>query len=140
MKKILFLILLLITTITHYSIAQLPGNRPGVMANVQGLKIAYFTRELNLNKEEAQKFWPDYYDYLDELNAARLEKRDDVIATDEKILSIKKNYLLKFRAILGNNQRAGRVYICEREFGNYIKKELENRQRMKGYRQQFKYR
>jgi len=118
MKKILFLLLVIIT---HYSIAQQPGNRPGPMANVQGLKIAYFTRELNLNKEEAQRFWPVYYDYLDELSAARKERRDE------------------FRTILGSNQRAGRVYICEREFGNYIKKEFENRQRMRGYRQQFKY-
>lgn len=137
MKKILFLLLVIIT---HYSIAQQPGNRPGPMANVQGLKIAYFTRELNLNKEEAQRFWPVYYNYLDELNTARLQRRDDVIASDEKILSIKKNYLFQFRTILGNNQRAGRVYICEREFGNYIKKEFENRQRMRGFRQPFKYR
>jgi hypothetical protein len=138
MKKILFLLLIFIT---QNLIAQPPGNKPGLMANVQGLKIAYFTRELSLNKEEAQRFWPVYYNYLDELTAARKERRDDVIATDEKILSIKKNYLVQFRTVLGNNnQRAGRVYICEREFGNYIKKEFENRQRIKGYRQQYKYR
>jgi hypothetical protein len=137
MKKILFLLLLFITL---YSIAQQPGNRPGLMANVQGLKIAYFTRELNLNREEAQRFWPVYYSYLNELNAARLQRRDDVIASDEKILSIKKNYLFQFRNILGNNQRAGRVYICEREFGNYIKREFENRQRIRGFHQQYKYR
>src|ERR1035437_7843775 len=100
MKKILFLLLLFITL---YSIAQQPGNRPGIMANVQGLKIAYFTRELNLNRDEAQRFWPVYYNYLDELNAARLQRRDDVIASDEKILAIKKNYLYQFRTILGNN-------------------------------------
>lgn len=131
-KKIFFLLLVLIINI---SIAHTQGLRPGLMPNIQGLKIAYFTRELSLSQEEAQKFWPVYYDYTDEVAAVRNEQKNDVISSDEKVLSVKKKYYGQFRSVLGNNgQRAGKVYLCEREFGNYIKKEIENRQRMRAMR------
>ena len=133
MKKY-FLILALLISGTTFS------QQPGGLGNLQGLKIAYMTRQLNLTSDEAQKFWPVYYNYTDEMNDARKSMKDDVIGLDEKLLSLKKKYWGEFKKVLGTDERVNKGFLSEREFGNYIKNELENRQKMKEQRQQNKQR
>lgn len=98
--------------------------------NVQGLKIAYITRELNLTTDEAQKFWPIYYAYFDELKKARQETKDNVLAFDEKILVIKKKYSQEFKKVLGTDERANKVFLTDRNFGAIIRKEMLARQKI----------
>ena len=125
-----------------FSFAQPPngpkGNGPRengpALGNLQGLKIAYITKELKLSSDEAQKFWPVYYNFSDELMNAKRDKKDDVIAFDEKALNIKKKYFSEFKRILGSDDRANKVFLCEREFGSFIKKEVEDRQKQRGAR------
>jgi len=131
MKKHLLILALLISGIAF-------SQQPSGLGNLQGLKIAYMTRQLNLTSDEAQKFWPVYYNYTDEMNEARKSMKDDVIGLDEKLLSLKKKYWGEFKKVLGTDERVNKVFLAEREFGNYIKKELENRQKMKELRQQNK--
>lgn len=114
--------------ITVTSMAQEPTT-PSV--NVQGLKIAYITRELNLTTDEAQKFWPIYFSYFNELKKARTDSKDDVIGFDEKALAIKKRYYGDFKKILGTDERANKVFLVDRNFGAIIKKEIQNRQKVK---------
>ena len=133
MKKY-FLILALLISGTTFS------QQSGGLGNLQGLKIAYMTRQLNLTSDEAQKFWPVYYNYTDEMNDARKSMKDDVIGLDEKLLSLKKKYWGEFKKVLGTDERVNKGFLSEREFGNYIKNELENRQKMKEQRQQNKQR
>ncbi len=133
MKKY-FLILALLISGTTFS------QQPGGLGNLQGLKIAYMTRQLNLTSDEAQKFWPVYYNYTDEMNDARKSMKDDVIGLDEKLLSLKKKYWGEFKKVLGTDERVNKGFLSEREFGSYIKNELENRQKMKEQRQQNKQR
>ena len=122
-----FILILLAITISLVGISQ-----KGKMAqNVQGLKIAYITRELNLTTDEAQKFWPVYYTYFDELKNARQETKDDVIALDEKILVIKKKYNQEFKKVLGTDERANKVFLADRNFGAIIRKEILARQKIK---------
>ena len=133
MKKNLLIIMLLISGFTF-------SQQSGGLGNLQGLKIAYMTRQLNLTSDEAQKFWPIYYNYTDEMNDARKSMKDDVIGLDENMLSLKKKYWAEFKKVLGTDERVNKGFLAEREFGNYIKKELEDRQRMKETRQQNKQR
>lgn len=100
-------------------------------ANVQGLKIAYITKELNLTSDEAQKFWPVYYTYFDELKKARIETKDDVLVFEEKMLGIKKKYSIEFKKILGTDERANKVFLADRNFGAIIRKEIQNRQKLR---------
>jgi len=109
--------------------AQAPNK--GIMANVQGLKIAYITRQLNLTTDEAQKFWPLYYNFFDELKDARQKNKDDVIAFDEASLNIKKKYFSEFKQVLGSDERANKVFLVERNFGVVLKKELEKRRALR---------
>ncbi len=132
MKKNVLILFLVISVSTYAQ--QQPNNSPS--PNLQGLKIAYMTKELNLSSEDAQKFWPVYFSYTDEIAVCRKENKDDVILFDERSLAIRKKYVVEFKTALGTESRANKVFVAEREFGNFIKKELENRQKMKAAKQQ----
>ena len=95
-------------------------------AKLQGLKIEFITKYLKLITEEAA-FWPLYYDYNEDIRKARLESPDDVIATDEKILNIRKKYQSEFKKILISEERVAKIFTIDREFNNLLKAELEKR-------------
>ena len=63
--------------------------------NVKALEIAFITKELDLNPDEAQKFWPVYNQYSKEINEAH-KNNPDVIPREEKILNIRKKYQEQF--------------------------------------------
>src|SRR5262245_25579731 len=92
MKKYL-LIILMFLGVAGVSVAQEEGDKEG--GRVEALKIAYLTKKLNLSTEEAQKFWPVYNKYMDEIRKTRQEARQNnqgVINTEEKLLNIRKKY------------------------------------------------
>lgn len=99
--------------------------------NIQGLKIAFITRYLSLTTEEAQKFWPIYYDYSDKVRALRNESKDDELAFEEKLLNERKKFKVEMKKILGTEERANKSLSIDREFNNVLKKELEVRRLMR---------
>lgn len=128
MRKYLLIVLLMINSLVF-------SQQPTGLGNLQGLKIAYMTRQLNLSSDEAQKFWPVYYNYTDKMNDARKEMKEDVIGLDEKLLALKKKYFAEFKKVLGTDERVNKGFLAEREFGNFIKSELEKRQKLREQRQ-----
>ena len=100
---------------------------------LQAYKIAFLTKKLNLTPEEAQKFWPIYNKYEEELRAARLEnrqKKSTEIATEEKILNIRKKYNGEFSKAL-STEKINNLFKSEREFGNIVQKEFMERRNQK---------
>lgn len=126
----LFLFLLILT-------GQSFGQPPQKLSTVQTLKIAYLSKDLSLNSEEAQKFWPVYNNYSDELKKSKASTKEDVIAFEEKSLAIKKKYYLEFKKILNSEERANKVFLSDRNFAIFIKQELMERQRLRSLRQGF---
>ncbi|MBS1578267.1 MAG: hypothetical protein JST94_04745 [Bacteroidetes bacterium] len=126
MKKTL-LIFFLIGCIVAFS-QQPPAQNKNGGAGLQGLKIAYITKQLDLTTNEAQMFWPVYFNYINELKQARQNNKTNEIASDEAILNVKKKYFTEFKKVLGSDVRANKVYTIERDFTNEVKKELEKRQ------------
>ena len=137
MKKYLFFAMLFVG-LSSFGMRQQQPDANGGMGNLQGLKIAFITKQLALSPDEAQKFWPVYYNYNDEVVAVKRDKKDDVIAAEEGVLNVKKKYFAEFKKVLGSEQRANKVFLSDREFGNFIKKEMENRQKLRAQRQQNK--
>lgn len=45
---------------------------------IKELKTAFFTQELNLDKQKAQKFWPIYNEYESELHELRKREHRDL--------------------------------------------------------------
>ncbi|MBA4303580.1 MAG: hypothetical protein C0424_05090 [Sphingobacteriaceae bacterium] len=87
MKKILFATALLIYTVVAQ--AQ-PGGMPPAARQEQmkAAKIGFLTRELNLNEEEAQRFWPVYNKFDNERESHRRKMvalRLEVNDTDEQL-------------------------------------------------------
>ena len=93
---------------------------------IQALKIAFITQKLSLTSDEAQKFWPVYNKYNDEVSSLVPDKNGDVIARDEKLLKIKKKYNNSFEKILGR-ERANQLFIAEAEFRNVLIRQLKSR-------------
>lgn len=122
MKKIVLLTLFLLN-ISYFCYAQ-PEK---IKNNIEAIQIAYLTRELSLSSEEAQKFWPVYNEYREELLNVRKEARNDEVLFEEKVLNIRKKYKADFKKVLGTDQRVNQVFVAEKSFRDLLRKELMNR-------------
>ncbi len=103
---------------------------------LEALKIAYLTRKLNLSTGEAQKFWPLYNRYIDEIRQVKTKDRNlDEITFEEKVVNIRKKYKSEFTHALPE-ERVNQFFKEDKEFNNIIRKELQDRQQLKQMRQQ----
>lgn len=96
---------------------------------LEALKIAYLTKKLDLTSEEAQRFWPVYNKYTDEIHGIRKEQKDKNLTeleAEDKILNVRKKYNNEFSKAL-TPQKADNFFRSEKEFGSYIQKELQLR-------------
>lgn len=96
---------------------------------VNTLKIAFITEKLSLTETEAQKFWPIYKQYDNELKNLRANNEDakaDVLANEEKALSIRKKYQTEFKRAI-SDEKINQFFQAEKEFNNRVKMELRKR-------------
>ena len=94
---------------------------------IQALKIAFITQKLQLTPDEAQKFWPVYNQYDNEIHNIELDKSDpNVIDKEEKLLNVRKKYLTSFEKILGPD-KTNRLFNAERDFRGILIRRLQNR-------------
>jgi hypothetical protein len=129
MKK-LYLFIIVFMTFGFNSMAQKvkPGGRP---ETVEAIKIAYFTRKLNLTPEEAQKFWPVYNQYSDELRQLRQQNADlDEVDMEEKVVNLRKKFKDDFsRALPG--EKVNQFYKVDKEFTMFLRNELQERNQLR---------
>ncbi len=124
MKKILLLIFL--CTVFGVTIIAQEKEKTNI-SMIESLKVAYITKQLNLNAEEAQKFWPLHNNYIGELKKARKENMNNELVFEEKALNIRKKYSVEFKKILNSDERVNSVFTADRNFNNMMRKELINR-------------
>ncbi len=94
---------------------------------IQALKTAFITQKLQLTPDEAQKFWPVYNQYENEIRNLQLDNKDpNVIERDEKLLNIRKKYLGSFQKVIGP-QRVNKLFNAERDFRSILIQRLKNR-------------
>lgn len=121
MKKLL-LFAAFVLGLNYFCAAQ-----PARGEKIQAIFVAYATKELNLTPDEAQKFWPVYNQYLEELKKARQENKTDEIAFEEKAVAIRKKYKSEFKKVLNDDARVNKVYVMEKSFREMLRKEIQNR-------------
>jgi hypothetical protein len=100
------------------------GNR------LEALKIGYLTKKLDLSPEEAQKFWPVYNLYSAEMKQTRrnaVKNGSTEIEYDEAALNVRKKYSSQFNQVL-SPQKVDTFFKSEKEFDEYVQKELIRRQ------------
>ena len=134
MNKLYILILFFLS----FSFATVAQNnlRPGGRAEtVEAIKIAYFTKKLNLTPEEAQKFWPIYNQYFEELRQIRQQNRDlDEVDMEEKVVNLRKKYKDEFSKALPGD-KVNQFFKVDKEFTIFLRKELQERNELKQQRQ-----
>jgi hypothetical protein len=97
---------------------------------IEALKIAYITKRLDLSPEEAQKFWPIYNLYAEDLKKARqdaIRNNKTEIELDESTLNIRKKYSAQFSQAI-SPQKVNIFFKSEKEFGNFVQEEMKRRQ------------
>jgi Skp family chaperone for outer membrane proteins len=97
---------------------------------IQVIKMGYLAKQLNLTPEEAEKFWPVYNQYISEIRKTKIDavgNKEDEVVTEDKIVTIRKRYTIEFGRVLPPN-KVNIFFKAERQFGNYVQRELERRQ------------
>lgn len=131
-KYILFLVAIILAT----AAANAQKGRETRFQQIESAKIAYITNHLELTPTEAQKFFPIYNEYREEMreimHANRSNKNNKEpslgIEFDSKVLACKKKYHARFSTVVSAS-KASRFFQVEREFREQLFKELENRHR-----------
>ncbi|HYK76656.1 MAG TPA: hypothetical protein VEV16_06750 [Daejeonella sp.] len=109
---------------------------------IESVKIAFITQQLNLSNDEAEKFWPIYNNYQKELNELLKQKRENRIknkanATEEldneldfegRLLDIRKKYKAEFSKVLPAD-KVLQFFKAEREFREQMIRQLKERQK-----------
>ncbi len=124
MKRILFIIALLIGSVS-LAHAQDDEPDPGKREQkIRALYVAYITQQLSLTEDEAQKFWPVHKQFDDEVKAVDPNKPE--LDRQQFILDIKKKYQDRFVKILGNN-RTDVFFRKDTEFRKKLVDTMRNR-------------
>lgn len=116
---------------------------------VEALRVAFFTRKIELTTAEAQVFWPVYNAYQAELKAEKQKSRmerfiarqnindisdselekvvDNYLLSKERELAISRKYHTRFKQILPI-RKVAKLYVAEKQFTMLlIKGAQENR-------------
>jgi hypothetical protein len=121
MKKLYFILsFVFLTTLANAQDNQPPTQK--TQQDIEALKVAFISRELDLTPDEAQKFWPVYNQYSKEFNAA-VKDNHDVLDRDEKVLNIRKKYRDQFARLLGQD-RMNRMFGAEGRFHKLLIKAM----------------
>jgi hypothetical protein len=103
-------------------------NRAAEMKKIQAMEMAFITKELDLNPEEAQKFWPVFNQYRSEIKTIAMDRKSgDQLEKQQKMLDLRKKYREDFTKVL-NQERANRVFGAEEEFRSMVRKEFQKKQ------------
>jgi len=117
-----------------------------VKEKLEARKIAFLSERLDLNPTEAQKFWPEYNAYIDEIEEVkksmkRNHNKEDVIddstaekllkngvELEEKLLSIKKKYISTMKLSIGAKKTLT-FFHFERKFKERLLKSVKDRRK-----------
>lgn len=83
MKTLSFLALFLLSTI---GFAQ-PGGKKGgpIRERIRSERVAFITDRLALSAEEAQRFWPVYNQFTDQIEEVKKQQRENRQTTNDKL-------------------------------------------------------
>lgn len=123
MKKVLLIVLLLWTGVAAKA-QQDPDNNKD--EQIKAIEIGYFTKELNLTTDEAQKFWPVFNQYREELTKARIANKDDAMKRQEAELNVRKQFKPNFLKAI-SPEKLTRFWAAEERFRNALGKEIIRR-------------
>ena len=131
-KKLYILNLFILLMFSISAIAQNRGDK------VEGIKVAYLAEKLNLDSRTAERFWPIYNQYDDEMKQVIAESKksndsrdsEEILDREQKAIDIKRKYSTQFLKVISNEQLS-QLFQSEKEFHRMLIKrmnKIENRQ------------
>lgn len=145
MKKISLLVFIILLGLNSIALAQ--GNRK---EEIEKFRKEFFTRQLNLNAEEAKKFWPIYEEQQIEFQKIQKDKRtrmrsfredfesmtdaelekaiNDEMIFRQKELDLDKKYHEKYKAVL-NVRKLALYYRAQEGFKRELIRKLQEKGR-----------
>jgi hypothetical protein len=103
-------------------------SRASEIKKIQAMEMAFITKELNLSPDEAQKFWPVFNQYRNDLKGMAGERKvGDHLEKQQKMLDIRKKYREDFTKVM-SHERANKVFGAEEEFKSLVRREFQKRQ------------
>ena len=128
MKKLLLILFVFVCVQTVIAQEDVNPSPEKKQQNIEALKVAFISKELELTPEEAQKFWPVYNQYSKEMTSTFRAGDEDVLERDEKVLNVRKRYKEQFSKVLGD-QRVNRMFGAETKFRQLLIKAMRNQQK-----------
>nr|MDQ6889459.1 hypothetical protein [Bacteroidota bacterium] len=120
MKKIIFILYIFFSSLPGLY-AQDDNDPRG--ERVEALKIAFITQKLDLTADEAQKFWPVYNQYENEIRGLQANNKGDALENEEQLLNIRKKYKSSFEKVIGP-QKLNKLFNAERDFRSILIRRL----------------
>jgi RecA/RadA recombinase len=129
MMKTLYILLTFLLVLPISAFAQSEeGENITDRKKIQAMEVAYITKELNLSPEEAEKFWPVFNKYREDVKGVLTNKTiSDQLEKQQKVLDLRKKYRTEFTRILAQD-RANKVFTSEDQFRQMVRREFQKRQ------------
>jgi RecA/RadA recombinase len=129
MMKTLYILFAFLLVLPFTSLAQTEdGENITDRKKIQAMEVAYITKELNLSPEEAEKFWPVFNKYREDVKGVLTNKTiSDQLEKQQKVLDLRKKYRTEFTRILAQD-RANKVFTSEDQFRQMVRREFQKRQ------------
>ncbi|MEO7214847.1 hypothetical protein [Mucilaginibacter sp.] len=113
-----------------------PRSNKGVGKKIEAARDKFLSQQLELTDDEADKFWPLYHQYQEELKAIRILKRlngksatgspEKELYYDNQMLTTKRRYLDEFLKIIPSS-KISILYKSEQAFNDEVIKQLSER-------------
>lgn len=118
-------LLMVVVAVVAFSVSSMAQNSK----QVENVKIAIFTKVLDLNEKQAQQFWPVYNKYEKQLKNLHEELKQDGVSAEEMMniedqtLKVKKKRIGDLKNIVSKEQ-LNKLPKAEREFRSELLKLL----------------
>jgi hypothetical protein len=134
MKKI-FSVLVILCWLTPPAKSQGP-KRPSA-GELETMKTTFITTRLQLTPIEAEKFWPIYNLYAQEVRQAffnhRTQPNSGELALEEALLNIRKKYSVEFLKAISPG-KINDFFVAEKDFNRFVQQEMQRRKNLRqGY-------
>jgi len=147
------LILIIFTLFAAQCLAQKPTKREKKSERMEALKIAYFTKALDLNVEESKTFWPVYNAYdlkrkqivekrtmkrggpddLDESQAMKIIEEE--LRIESELLDLKTSFIGDLKNVI-SNVKIAKLLHAQKRFRKELLDNMKGRRKGKGKRKQ----
>jgi hypothetical protein len=126
MKKI-FSVLMILCWLAPSAFSQGLPQQPGA-GGLESMKIGFITQKLNLTPAEAEKFWPIYRLYSNEVRQTYFQHRNEQsdLVLQQALLDIRKKYSVEFLKAIPP-PKINDFFRAERDFYDYVRREAKRR-------------